>query len=186
MSERVGPAYYREDYAGFVRRSAALVIDFLILLILYSFLPEIWLYAAPDDWVTLESFVWLEFGIFLFAIAYCFGLRLTIRGTLGYRIMRIQYAYMLGGKPTWLAVLYRAAITLFLMLTFGLDHFWILFDERKQAWHDKVSGFYVVKRRAQPRGTQRIVQQVINFMMLSFVVWEPERDIRLARPIAKD
>ena len=48
-----------------------------------------------------------------------------------------------------------------------------VFDERKQAWHDKVSGFYVVKRNARPIGTRRVVQRLIHFMMLTFVVFEP-------------
>lgn len=183
MSEGIGPVYYPQDFAGFGRRTLALLIDGLFLLPLYLFLPDLWYYLAPDQWVTLESYVWIEFGVFLFAILYCFGFRLTTNGTPGYRIMRIQYAYMLGGKPTWLSVLYRAAITLFLLWSFGLDHFWILFDERKQAWHDKVSGFYVVKRGAKPRGTQRIVRRIINFMMLSFPVWEPAEELKTVRPV---
>ena len=58
------------------------------------------------------------------------------------------------------------------MLFFAFDHIWILFDEHKQAWHDKLAGFYVVKRKARPCGTQRVTQRIINFMMLTFVVWE--------------
>ena len=87
--------------------------------------------------------------------------------------MRIRYAYMLSGRPSVTMLLYRSMMALFLLWFFALDHFWILFDERKQAWHDKVSGFYVVKCRAEPVGTVRVVRRVINFMMLTFVVWEP-------------
>jgi hypothetical protein len=54
---------------------------------------------------------------------------------------------------------------------FALDHFWILVDKRKQAWHDKMSGFFVVKRGSQPIGQCRMVPRVIGFMLLTFTVW---------------
>ena len=112
-------------------------------------------------------------------------LAVTAGGTLGYRIVGIRYAYALGGRPPWYLTMYRSAIAVFLLWTFSLDHLWIAFDKNKQAWHDKLSGFYVVKRRAQPCGTRRIVRRIINFMMMSFVVWEPADDeAPVARPAA--
>ena len=67
----------------------------------------------------------------------------------------------------------RSLSAVFLMWFFALDHFWILFDERKQAWHDKVSSFYVIKRYAQPIGTRRIVQGITNIFGLTFICMEP-------------
>ncbi len=95
-------------------------------------------------------------------------------GTPGYRIMRIRYAYAFDRRPSFLAILYRAGMAVFLMLFFLLDHIWILFDPHKQAWHDKVSGFYVVKCDAKPTGTRPVRRRYINFMMLTFPVWEPD------------
>ena len=173
----VGPIYDPKDYAGFFRRSLALLFDFVFLIGLSFFAPEIWYHAAPDEWVTVESYVWIDIGCSLFAVAYCLGLRMTTYGTLGYRVMRIRYASMFEGQPGWMAVSYRAAITVFLLYTVGLDHIWILFVRHKQAWHDKVSGFYVVKCKARSQGTQRIERRLINFMMLTFPVWEPADDV---------
>lgn len=173
MSEQTGPIYSPEAYAGFIRRTLALAIDAAILVTLWVTLPWLWYSSAPPVWVTMESYVWLYAGLIVFAFAYLFGFRLTTGGTPGYRIVRIRYAYMLSGRPSLATIMFRSILALFLLWFFALDHLWILFDERKQAWHDKVSGFYVVKCSAQPVGTTRIVQRVINFMMLSFVVWEP-------------
>jgi hypothetical protein len=87
----------------------------------------------------------------------------------------------LNEKPTVLTIFYRAAIAVFLLWFFCLDHIWIAFDERKQAWHDKVSGFYIVKRNARPVGWARINRRVIQFMMLTFPVWEPAESIPMAQ-----
>ncbi len=176
MSERDGPKFAPGDFAGFWRRTTALAIDGVILLGIDFITPELWYHFGRPEWETYESYAWIELGLVAFILAYHFGFRLTPRGTPGYRIVGICYVYMLGGRPPVYMILYRSAIALFLLWFFALDHWWILFDKRKQAWHDKVSGFYVVKKSAQPRGTQRIVRRVVNFMLLTFVVWEPDAE----------
>ncbi|MBN2562325.1 MAG: RDD family protein [Phycisphaerae bacterium] len=181
MAQIIGPVYDRDDYAGFTRRTIALTIDVLILAGFHYALGEALIHLAPDDWftedgwLTDEASIWYEFSFWPIAILYLFGFRLSCYGTPGYRIVGIRYAYILGDKPSFIAVVYRAAIALFLLWFFGLDHIWIIFDARKQAWHDKVSGFYVVKRKAVPVGTEPVNHRVIHFMMLTFPVWEPKR-----------
>jgi uncharacterized RDD family membrane protein YckC len=100
-------------------------------------------------------------------------MRFTTRGTLGYRVMGIRYAYMLDERPGPGTILLRALAALALMWIFLLDHLWILFDEHKQAWHDKLTGFYVIKKNAQPTGRRRMQRQIIGIMGYSFLVWEP-------------
>ncbi len=175
MSERLGPIYSRDAYAGFLRRTAALVIDGIILLGFWAAAPELWYAAAPAEWVTEASYAWLHYFLLIADLAYLLGMRLTEKGTVGYRIVGIRYAYVFSGKPILTMLAYRAVLALFLTWFFALNHIWILFDERKQAWHDKVSGFYVVKRNAKPIGTGQVVRRVIEFMMLTFEVWEPKR-----------
>ena len=173
MTECFGPVYARGDYAGFIRRTVALVFDAALLIGARLALLWGWYLLAPAPWVTDRAYVWLDCAWLVAAAIYFFGFRFTMRGTPGYRLVGIQYAYMLDGKPPLPWVVLRSLLAGFLMCVFALDHIWIIFDERKQAWHDKVSGFYVVKRTARPLGTQKVVQRVINFMMLTFVVWEP-------------
>ena len=173
MSERFGPIYARSDYAGFIRRTVALIVDAAILVGAWYAAAYLWYDFAPPGWVTQQAYRNIAIGWYLACAGYLFGMRLFVRGTLGYRLVGIQYASMLADRPSWTSLAFRAALAPLLLWFFALDHFWILVDPRKQAWHDKVSGFYVVKRRAAPVAIVQMVQRVINFMTLSFVVWEP-------------
>lgn len=180
MPEMIGPVFAREDHAGFVRRTAALALDLVVLCVAHWLMGEALVYFAPDAWYDREGWLLAEvevtytFSFSVLAILYMLGFRLSVHGTPGYRIMRIRYAYALGGRPSILAILYRAGMAVFLMLFFCLDHIWILFDPHKQAWHDKVSGFYVVKCGAEPIDARPVRRRFINFMMLTFPVWEPD------------
>ncbi len=173
MSELRGPIFARSDYAGFFRRMSALLIDAIIVVaVLVCALAAYEDFQDPYSPYPPEAFrvvvAWL-----LFALAYNVGFRLSMYGTPGYRLMRIRYAYMLAGRPGKLWVVTRSLWATFLTFFFALNHVWILFDPRKQAWHDKLSGFYVVKRRANPIGEQRIVRRVIGFFGYNLIVWEP-------------
>ena len=180
MSTPIGPVYAAQDYAGFIRRTIAMAIDLLILYGLWYAAGEIICYIAPDGWFDEDGCMSdaaelnYYFSLWPLAAIYMLGLRMTRGGTIGYRIVGIRYAYALGDRPPFYLIIYRAFIAVFLLWFFFLDHIWIAFDERKQAWHDKVSGFYVVKRRAQPIGTARMNRRYIQFMMMTFAVWEPE------------
>jgi uncharacterized RDD family membrane protein YckC len=180
MTELTGPIYAPKDYAGFIRRTIAMAIDLLMLRGLWFAAGVAILAAAPDEWLNEEGYlngaieVTYAFSFWPFAALYMLGLRMTKGGTLGYRIVGIRYAYAFEGPPPSYLIIYRAFIAVFLLWFFFLDHIWIAFDERKQAWHDKVSGFYVVKRRAQPIGTARVSRRYIQFMMMTFPIWEPQ------------
>src|SRR5687767_6912953 len=105
MSKKIGPIYDRKDYAGFIRRSLALIIDFIILAIVSIAVSWIWYCTAPNEWVTENQ---IAIGLLIMWFVYMIGFRMTANGTLGYRIMGIRYAYMLSEKPPMLAILYRS------------------------------------------------------------------------------
>lgn len=168
-----GPKYAKCDYAGFWRRTAALIIDGVLLAVIGFLAPWAWYYLAPYEWVTERSYLWVGLGWWIFSAVYLLGFRMLECGTPGYRIVRIRYAYMRAGSPSAVFRLARALMAFVLLWCFALDHLWILFDSQKQAWHDKLTGFYVIKRRAEPIGTQEIVRRLINFMGFTFFVWEP-------------
>ena len=176
MSARTGHVYRRSDYGGFLRRTIALAIDLAIWSAVFVVTAIAWFLATDASGDDEAPAVWASLITNVGFLAYNFALRTTRRGTLGYRIMRIEYAPMLEGPISRLGLCYRAVIAIFLMLFFGLDHLWILFDEHKQAWHDKLAGFYVIRRGAKPIATCAVRRRVINFMMLTFVVWEPDGD----------
>lgn len=172
-SVRVGPVFAPKDHAGFIRRTLALLIDFVILLACWIAMAVVWQISAEQEWISQDTKQGLLLSYLIGCVVYAIGFRLTLRGTPGYRLVGIRYVYMLDEKPGILAVLFRAVAAVALLWGFALDHIWILFDKRKQAWHDKLSGFYVVKKNAQPIGTERIVRRVIYFYSMAFVVWEP-------------
>ena len=185
MSQKIGPIYARQDYAGFIRRTLALAFDFLLLLLLYLVVASAWYFLAPWSWQTDRAARWISAGLLLAWWAYMMGMRLSMKGTLGYRLLRIRYACMLNEKPTLLAIAFRSVVAAALMIVFfAVDHLWILCDKRKQAWHDKLSGFYVVKTRACPLGTTPVVRRVVTIMGLTFMFWEPAND-ELPPPYAK-
>lgn len=173
MSNAIGPVYARNDYVGFVRRTVALLLDVVILGLFVATSAATWETLAPDEWLDGPQHTFFVILVWLCLMAYLFGFRMTNRGTPGYRIMGICYAPMIDGESHAFSRVYRSAIAVFLLLFFALDHLWILFDPCRQALHDKLSGFYVVKRRAQPIGACRVNRRVINFFMLTFMVYEP-------------
>jgi uncharacterized RDD family membrane protein YckC len=175
MSMIMGPVYDRTAYAGFFRRALAVLTDIWIcicisMLISNCIIPST---EVVDD-SEFDSMMRLCFLTTL--VAYNLGFRFLPGGTPGYRLARIRYAYMLPGKPPLMMIAYRLLIAIVLIPFLSVHYIWILFDERKQAWHDKVSGFYVIKSNAQPIGTEQIVQRIINFMHFSFVVFEPKQE----------
>lgn len=173
MTELHGPVFAEKDYAGFIRRMFALAIDLAIMFAVLAGVGaacEAVRYPhSPYPHETHRIIV----GWLLFALAYNFGFRLSLYGTPGYRLVGIRYAYMITGRPSGLWVVMRSLWAMFLTFFFALNHLWILFDPHKQAWHDKLSGFYVVKRRAKPIGEQRVVRRVIGFLGYNLTVWEP-------------
>ncbi len=173
MSGQLGPLFDRKDYAGFWRRSLALLIDLVLwnAFVLVEMLALAGLYVPESAVPAVEAVA--SMVAFLVLVAYNLAFRMTTRGTLGYRIVRIEYRFVLDRPAPGYMRAYRAFIAVWLMMIFGLDHLWILLDPKKQAWHDKVSGFYVVKRGAQPVGRQHVSQRVVNFMGFTFFVWDP-------------
>ncbi len=173
---QTGPLYRSCDYAGFLRRTTATILDILIIFAAWLLGGGLWELLAPGLVVTRAGQAGAILAMYAFAFVYIFGWRFFQNGTPGYRIMRIRYAYVLSGRPPVSAVLLRSLSAVLLMWVLAIDYIWILFDDRKQAWHDKISGFYVVKRTAQPVGTAAVVQRIVNIFGLSLVFLDPKPD----------
>jgi uncharacterized RDD family membrane protein YckC len=182
MAQLMGPAFRREDYAGFIRRTAALLLDICIVLVASALIGAVPMSLYAESWTEAQEAAF-SVGLFIICfIAYMIAFRLSLKGTPGYRLFRIRYAYMLDEKPTVSILLFRSFVWL-VLLFFAWDYLQILFDEHKQAWHDKVSGFYVVKSKAQPVGMRRVAQRGKTFMRMTFIVWEPASAVEQAGPV---
>jgi len=56
-----------------------------------------------------------------------------------------------GGAPTTTQLMWRYAAYFLAMLPLGLGLLWVAFDDRKQGWHDKLSGTVVVRPKNRHR-----------------------------------
>lgn len=65
--------------------------------------------------------------------------------TLGKRIMKIKVVTQNGSKATLTTVLLREVVGKFVStIVIGLGYLWVLFDAKKQGWHDKIAKTIVV------------------------------------------
>ncbi len=66
-------------------------------------------------------------------------------GTFGKQIMKIKIVDLNGNPIDYSKSILRYFGTIISSLPLGLGYFWVLFDDKRQAWHDKIAGTYVVK-----------------------------------------
>ena len=65
--------------------------------------------------------------------------------TVGKRVCRVRVVSSGGGCPSFGCALARESVLAISVAAFGLGLVWMLFDPRKQGWHDIVAGTSVVR-----------------------------------------
>jgi hypothetical protein len=114
--------------ASFTDRLAAFVLDAILVAIVIGILPTV------DD----EAFVPLFLG-YRFVMWVWKGV--TVGGIIcQLRITKVDGSAMSGGEA-----LVRSLGSLFSVAVFGIGCLWVLRDQDRQAWHDKMAGTFVVK-----------------------------------------
>jgi uncharacterized RDD family membrane protein YckC len=132
------------DYAGFGQRAAALLIDWLIVVVIS--MPVI-VVAFGAEYFSLDPLrrLWDVLFTVIFAAAvvgfwrYCGA----TPGKLAVGV-KIVDAHT-GGAPTTGRLVLRLACYLVSALPLYLGFLWAAVDRRKQAWHDKIAGTVVVQ-----------------------------------------
>lgn len=114
-------------YAGFEKQLFALAIDILFLFIVSLLLNG--------------QFIFL-LSLLYFIILWTFGGR-----TLGNFIMGIRVLYHDGRQAGVLTAIIRYIGYLIAFLPFGLGFLWIIWDKKKQGWHDKLAKTIVIRTR---------------------------------------
>lgn len=136
------------EYAGFWSRTGATLIDtFLIMLITFPILIGVYGTEYLDSeevfagaWDVLISWVLPAVATVLFWV--------YREATPGKMAIKIRILDASTGEKASLGQLIGRYLAYFLsMLPFCLGFFWIAFDQRKQGWHDKLSGTVVVKSK---------------------------------------
>jgi uncharacterized RDD family membrane protein YckC len=124
----------KRNYVGFWIRLVALVIDLVVL----SVLQRLIIFAFRPPLRGLFSLV-LSLGYAPFMIY-------QYQATLGKMALGIKVSSQDGKKMELFQVLLREWVGKFLSaIVFFLGFIWVAFDEKKQAWHDKLARTIVVK-----------------------------------------
>lgn len=154
-----GVYYNPNDYAGFLRRIAIVMIDISVISGIWLLITYLSWHVIPDD----KSFLQVSFfSPFLLAYLYLVLVKRSI-GTLGYLITGVRIVDLYGNQPSIVRMTGRFLWLFFVPLSFALDLVWLIGEESRQTLRDKVIGTYVVKKKTEPIGTG---QQTIKIMSL--------------------
>lgn len=150
----VTPSPAPAAYVGFFMRALATVID--TLLVLAIIVPLGWSHFNsafdPAHPVSMESDGLLGFLVNWVLLPSAVVLFWRFRGgTPGKMVLgaEIVDADSLGA-PTTAQLVIRYLGYFVSTLVFGLGFLWVLWDARKQGWHDKLARTVVVKKSARP------------------------------------
>jgi len=123
--------------AGFWIRTAAAVLDFLLIGICTGFLDSLFDFSGPGflffSLATYSAVLWKHKGT-------------TIGGIIcGLKVVRLD------DRPIdWGVAIVRSLSAFLSLAVAGLGFIWVAFDDEKQSWHDKIAGTTIVK---VPKGT---------------------------------
>jgi len=138
------------NYAGFGRRLAANILDRLFIGVYLLFLLFLVLFLFGDNFIAVEKgILWLLFYL-VFCQYFVWNLYLTIftylfGGSLGKIFLGLRVVDGLGEKLTFRRAAFRYFVGYFVSgILFGLGFLYIIRNEKKQGFHDKISGSYVV------------------------------------------
>jgi uncharacterized RDD family membrane protein YckC len=121
------PAAITAPRAGFWIRMGALLIDVVLVGVIVSLLDP-----ADELW--------------LIALAAYGALMWKLKGTtIGGLICGIKVVRRDGAEINWDTAIVRALGCFLSLVVAGLGFLWIVFDEDRQAWHDKIAGTLVVR-----------------------------------------
>ena len=146
------------EYAGFWIRAGAYVIDWVLLsvfLFLTYFAVSFMFYGDSfDSWPKSESEIDLRMVVLIqwvLPAAYAILFWIYRQATPGKIALRIKLADARGrGNPTTGQCIGRYLAYIPSLLFLGLGFLWVVFDERKQGWHDKLAGTVVIKKKPPP------------------------------------
>ena len=149
------------QYAGFWIRLVALLIDGIILGVVGGIITAVFGGVLGTAFVssatkplsaTTGGFAGLigamQLLILAVEIAYFVGLTGAYGATLGKMVLGLRVVNANGQKIGFGKAALRETIGRWVSgIAFGLGYLWVAFDQKKQGWHDKLAGTYVVKIR---------------------------------------
>ena len=124
---------------GFLRRLAAQIYDFLLLIAILFFSTALLLPFTSGEAVSDQQT--LIYRIYLAVISFFFyGWFWTHGGqTLGMRAWKIKVLTLDQKNINWTQAVVRFLTAMISLGFFGLGFLWILFDKNRRSWHDHLS-----------------------------------------------
>lgn len=132
------------EYAGFVSRAIALMLDFLIFVpvVIFIIFFRAFIYRASP---TVQTGYLLLIIPCLLPLYHIILLK-RYGTTLGKRLMRLKVVSQTGNQLALGQIILRETVGKIVSTSlFDLGYLWVLFDPKKQSWHDKISNTYVIK-----------------------------------------
>ncbi|MBH1969989.1 MAG: RDD family protein [Moraxellaceae bacterium] len=135
-------------YLGFGQRVLASVIDTVIQMLILTpivilFFPHLLSVNLPYDPKLMAELQWLFLAILTpFLLVFWQSSQSTL-GKMVFHSKIVDAAT--GGKPTIKQFLLRFLGYMVVSFTLGIGFIWIIFDARKQGWHDKMANTVVIK-----------------------------------------
>jgi uncharacterized RDD family membrane protein YckC len=120
-------------YIGFFKRLIAVVIDGLILSIALSFIS-----GQSESLIASAIYFILWFGYFVWMVGK-FG------ATIGKMAMKIKIVKENGEKVNYSDAFIRELASYLSFIVFFLGYLWVIWDSKKQSWHDKIAKTIVIK-----------------------------------------
>lgn len=154
---------YLGNYAGFVSRLIALVIDILITMLIivaaiWFFSITVTVFQLSATWEYIKSifpqlsrwFGWVVVpltGTLLavtFILLYHIIFTTVLGQTPGKILMGLRVLTVNGSRVTFWRAALRMLGYVIAILPLFMGFLWVLIDDRRQGWHDKIAGTFVV------------------------------------------
>jgi uncharacterized RDD family membrane protein YckC len=171
MKIEEGIYFRRDDYAAFWLRLVIDVVDIMVVGAICSALIIALLAIFPTSAMIGDLIL-----ATCLAIAFCYFvvLKRSKAGTAGYRVGGVRIVGLDGQTASWSSLTFRLVFAAFGPLNYIMDFIWLSGHPHRQALRDKFARTYVVKRKAEPAGTGKVVFRYYEILGCNFLFREVE------------
>lgn len=133
-------------YVGFGRRFVALLVDALVIGLISTVLGFVFGFTNPQQLSNTNTNS-LSYGLSLFlSILYWVIYQKWATQTAGKKLLGIKVVDSAGQTPSYFTFFLREIIGKFISgIVIGLGYLWVIWDPKKQGWHDKIANTFVIK-----------------------------------------
>jgi len=130
------PTTATAQYASFLQRLGAVILDCILVGIVCSIFGQ---FLGQGS--ALSTLVQIAISVTYFVVLY-----VQLDGmSVGKKVLGIKVAKLDGTKMDYATAIIRVLGTCVSGFALWIGYFWMLFDDKKQTWHDKLAKTVVVK-----------------------------------------